>query len=197
VFARRSHLTSLVLAAALLLSAAAPVLPAPKGNSGKGNGNSGADNGNGNGNNGNGNGNNGNGNGGTGVGQNKPKHNNKPTARVQGAYEVKIVGYYSGSGTARASAGGIKISARVVDPANKEMDLQAKNLDVSDDRFSGTGTLDGADVRIDGRLDPQDRKGNDVLKRGRITFTFSANGHHSRGAGEMSAAAAGSSSAAN
>jgi len=77
------------------------------------------------------------------------------------------------------------------------MDLQTKNLDVSDDRFSGTGTLDGAEVRFDGRLDPQDRKGNEVLKRGRITFTFSANGHHSRGAGEMSTAAAASSGTAN
>jgi hypothetical protein len=191
VAARCSQFASLILAAALLLSTAAPVLSAPKKNNGASSGNNGSGNGN------NGNGNNGNGNGGTGVGQNKPKHSNKPTERVQGEYDVRIVGYYSGTGTARASAGGIKISGRVTDPAGKAMDLLTKNLDVSDDRFSGTGTLDGAEVRFDGRLDPQDLRGNDVLKRGRITFTFSANGHHSRGAGERNTAAVSNSAAAN
>ena len=169
MIARRSHLAPLLIAAALLLSTAA-VLANPGGqpNGGSGSGGSGSSPGS----------------SGSAPGQNKPKHRKTPSERVQGEYEVRIVGYYTGSGSARASATGIKISASVTDPSGKTMDLQAKNLDVTDDRFSGTGSLDGAAVRIDGRLDPQDRKGNEVLKKRRITFTFSANGHHSRGAGD-------------
>jgi hypothetical protein len=165
---RRSHLAPLLLAAALLLSPA-PVRSDPGGQPNGGSGNSGGSPGN----------------SGNAPGQSKPRHRKTPTERVQGEYEVRIVGYYTGSGSARASGTGIKISASVSDPSGKAMDLQAKNLDVTDDRFTGTGTLDGATVRIDGRLDPQDRKGSEVLKKGRITFTLSANGHHSRGAGEM------------
>jgi hypothetical protein len=133
----------------------------------------------------------GNGNSGNAPGQIK-KHRKTPTEAVQGDYEIRVVGYYTGSGSANASGTGITINARVSDPAGKAMSLQAGNLSITDDRFTGTGTLDGASVRIDGRLDPKDGKGNEVLKRGRITFTFSANGHHSRGAGDMRAAASGS-----
>jgi hypothetical protein len=167
VASRRSHLAPILLAAALLLSPA-PVRSDPGGQPNGGNGNGGGSPGN----------------SGNAPGQNKPKHRKTPTERVQGEYEVRIVGYYTGSGSAAASGGGIKISASVTDPSGKTMSLRTTNLDVTDDRFTGTGTLDGATVRIDGRLDPQDRKGNDVLKKARITFTFSANGHHSRGAGD-------------
>jgi len=168
VLACRSQLVSLLLAAALSLCAAAPLRSNP---GGQPNGGGGSDNGSP-------------GKSGDAPGQNKPKHSRTPTARVQGDYEVRIVGYYTGSGTAAATAGGITITARVKDPAGKAMDLQSGDLTVSDDHFSGTGTLNGAAVKFDGRLDGQDRKGGEVLKRARITFTFSANGHHARGAGD-------------
>jgi hypothetical protein len=57
---------------------------------------------------------------------------------------------------------------------------------VVNDRFSGTGSLSGMDVDIDGRVDPQDKRGEEVLKKGRIIFTFrAANGKHGRGAGDQ------------
>ena len=118
------------------------------------------------------------------------KGQRKPTEAVQGRYVIRIAGYYSGSGTGDASTEGIKISATVTDPAGRRYAFQAKNLQVLDDRFSGTGSLDGVTVQIDGRLDPRDGRGNDVksnevLKKGRMTFTFSANGRRSRGAGDQ------------
>ena len=125
-----------------------------------------------------------------GGGPNDKPSPSRPSAKVRGLYVVRIAGYYSGTGEARASDAGIKISAKVKDPNGKDYSFQAKKLDIVDDRFTGTGTLEGVEVNIDGRVDPQDTRGNEVLKKGRITFTFSANGHHSRGVGELRQASA-------
>ena len=123
----------------------------------------------------------------------KPKQNKnqrKPSDKVQGDYVIRIAGYYTGSGTGNASSDGVTITATVKDPAGKQYAFQSTQLSVTDDRFSGTGTLDGAEAQIDGRLDGQDAKGKggglkgkEVLKKGRMTFTFSVNGRRARGAG--------------
>jgi hypothetical protein len=111
---------------------------------------------------------------------------NGPSKRVRGLYILTIAGHYVGQGEAHATTSGIKLSARVKDPEGKEYTLSARKLDVTNDRFSGTGTLGGMDVEFDGRVDPQDKRGDEVLKKGRIAFTFRvANGKHGRGAGEM------------
>jgi hypothetical protein len=111
---------------------------------------------------------------------------NVPSKRVRGKYVIKIAGYYVGGGEAHATPTGIKISARVKDPAGKEAVLSAKKLEVVNDRFTGKGTLGDMEVDIDGRVDPQDKRGEEVLKKGRIIFTFrAANGKHSRGAGDQ------------
>lgn len=112
--------------------------------------------------------------------------NQVPTKKVRGRYTIKIAGHYVGSGTAHATSSGIKLSARVKDPDGKEMALSARKLEVANDRFSGKGTLGGMDVEFDGRVDPPDKRGEEVLKKGRITFTFRvANGKHGRGAGDQ------------
>jgi hypothetical protein len=116
----------------------------------------------------------------------------RPSPRVQGRYVLRFAGYYTGTGEARANGSGIKISARLKDPKGKEYDFQAKKLDIDEDRFSGTGLLDGKELDIDGRIDPQDKRGNEVLKKGRMTFTFSVDGHHSRGVGDQRDATTGS-----
>jgi hypothetical protein len=109
-----------------------------------------------------------------------------PSKKVRGRYVLKIAGHYTGSGEARATDTGVKLSARVKDPDGKMYTLSARQLDVVNDRFSGTGMLNGAEVQIDGRVDPQDQRNGQVLKKGRITFTFrSADGHHGRGAGDQ------------
>lgn len=114
-----------------------------------------------------------------------PAASRRPSGKVRGLYIVRIAGYYAGSGEARASSTGIKISARLRDPRGREYNFQARNLEIEDDRFTGTGTLGSMEVKIDGRLDAQDGRGNGVLKKGRLIFTFRANGHHSRGAGDQ------------
>jgi hypothetical protein len=97
-----------------------------------------------------------------------------------------IAGHYVGQGEAHATTTGVKISARVKDPDGKEYTLTARNLDVVNDRFTGKGSLSGMDVDIDGRVDPQDKRGDEVLKKGRIAFTFHvSNGKHGRGAGDQ------------
>lgn len=116
------------------------------------------------------------------------KKNKRPTAKVQGSYELKIAGYYKGSGSAVASGSGISLNGKVKDPHGKEYTLASSDLEVTDDRFRGTGTLGSMDVDIDGRLDPQDDDKVNVLKRGRITLTFRDPANHSsRAAGEMKA----------
>ena len=116
----------------------------------------------------------------------KGPNNKVPSKRVRGKYVLKIAGHYVGGGEAHATPSGIKISARVKDPEGRTAVLSAKNLEVVNDRFTGKGTLGDMEVDIDGRVDPQDRRGEEVLKKGRITFTFrAANGKHGRGAGDQ------------
>jgi hypothetical protein len=112
--------------------------------------------------------------------------NQVPTKKVRGRYTIKVAGHYVGSGDAHATSSGIKLSARVKDPDGKEMTLSARKLEVANDRFSGKGTLGGMEVEFDGRVDPPDKRGEEVLKKGRITFTFRvANGKYGRGAGDQ------------
>lgn len=112
--------------------------------------------------------------------------NQVPTKKVRGRYTIKVAGHYVGSGDAHATSSGIKLSARVKDPDGKEMTLSARKLEVNNDRFSGKGTLGGMEVEFDGRVDPPDKRGEEVLKKGRITFTFRvANGKYGRGAGDQ------------
>jgi hypothetical protein len=109
-----------------------------------------------------------------------------PSAKVRGTYALKIAGYYRGSGEAHASGSGIKINGKVEDPKGNRYTLTSKQLEVTNDRFRGTGTLNSLQVEIDGRLDPKDDGTGEVLKRGRITLTFrAADGHFGRAAGEM------------
>jgi hypothetical protein len=111
----------------------------------------------------------------------KPKEN--------GFYDVTISGYYRGSGKARASATTVSIDADVKDDAGAPHRLTAHALPRDPERhylFSGRGTLDGMEATIDGRVDVPDPRNNDVLKKGRIVFTFKVipNGRHGRGGGE-------------
>jgi hypothetical protein len=109
-------------------------------------------------------------------------------AKQNGAYDITISGYYRGAGTAAASGNSVSINAVVKDEAGKSHRLTA-TAQRDPDRyylFSGRGSLDGMDVLIDGRVDAPDLKKNDVLKKGRIVFTFKVlpNGRHGRGSGE-------------
>ena len=189
--ARRFKLVSVFLAATLLL-AIGPGIAAADGKPGSGNGgNSGSNSGG----KGGGSGSNAGGNSG------KARGSKNPSKEVQGRYDITIAGYYRGSGTAQVTGSGITIAATVRDPAGKTYKLTSGKLDITDERFKGDGDLSGFPARIDGRVDPADEPepGNSgqgqgqgqgrgkkaVLKKARIMFTFSAEGHRARGAGAI------------
>jgi len=109
-----------------------------------------------------------------------------PSSKVRGKYVLRIAGYYTGSGELHATGAGVRISAAVRDPAGTLHQLATDPLDVVNDRFRGSGTLAGGTVEVDGRLDPKDGQRGQVLKSGRVTFTFrSSSGHFARGAGDQ------------
>ena len=174
----RSQLVSVLLAATLLLATGLTAPVFADGNGGNG-GNSG---------------------GGPGKSESAPgkaKGSKKPSKKVQGSYDVTIAGYYRGSGKADVTESDIRITATVTDPGGRSYQLTSGKLDITDDRFHGEGTLAGAGpAQIDGRVDPADepepgqgqgqgqgRGRRPVLKKARIMFTFSADGHRARGAG--------------
>jgi hypothetical protein len=125
-----------------------------------------------------------------------------PKPKQRGPYVVTVSGYYHGTGTADAEDKTVRISVNVKDPAGKAHLLTAPALAREDERhylFSGTGSLDGMEVLIDGRVDAPDPLKNEVLKAGRIVFTFKviANGKHGRGGGEKKGSAKGNSGNTN
>ena len=194
----RRQLGSILLAAALLLSAAGPVLSNPgakpdnpgKSNPGKpdGAGKPGDPGSKGGGSS-----------GGNAGGQGNARGRRNPTDKVQGGYEVKIAGYYTGTGRVKVTGDGVTITGDVKDPQNNQYALKTDRLEVLEDRFRGEGTLGGMKVTIDGRVDPADpdpaktggppgKSKNRVLLKGRVTFTFRTETdpiHRARGAGEL------------
>jgi hypothetical protein len=114
-----------------------------------------------------------------------------PKPKQRGTYDVTISGYYRGAGVANASPSTVAISANVKDEAGKPHRLTAALARDAERHylFSGTGSLDGMEVSIDGRVDAPDPQKSDVLKAGRIVFTFKVipNGKHGRGGGEKRA----------
>jgi hypothetical protein len=112
-----------------------------------------------------------------------------PGPRQGGVYNITVSGYYSGNGTATASRATVSIEADLEDDTGKVHKLRASGLTRDPERhylFRGKGALDNMEVAIDGRMDAPDRRKSEVLKNGRIMFTFKvlANGHHGRGGGE-------------
>jgi len=182
VLGRRIHAVVRYLAVLLMACAlAAPASGVP------GNGNGGG-NGGGNGNSGG----NGNGGGNGGNGQSSPNRRGGGKKETGSYRQIKVAGYYSGSGKASALGKNVSIQAELKDPTGAKYKLSAENLTREDNHFYGPGDLSGDRVQIDGRVDPVDEdEGNGkgpVVKIGRITFTFRSetSGRGGRGVGKKS-----------
>ena len=109
----------------------------------------------------------------------------KQPKKTDGRYTVTVGGYYEGSGTATVSPERIRIRATVViagSPADRKLNLNAANLTLDGDHFSGTANVQGNKLTIRGRLDgyadDPDFHGARLL----LTYTDSA-GHSGRIAG--------------
>jgi len=80
----------------------------------------------------------------------------KQPKKTDGGYTVTVGGYYEGSGTATVSPGRIRIRAQVVvagSPADRKLNLNAPNLTLDGDHFTGTANVQGNKLTIRGRLD--------------------------------------------
>lgn len=120
-----------------------------------------------------------------------------PTTYV-GTFTVNIRGYWNGQGTAYVGTNTLQIEATVTDDNGNVGTLSTPALTVTDNHFSGTGTVCGVSMTINGRVEAQDPpptkgggkgkgKGNpsqdQVLTDARLGATFVANGHGGRIAG--------------
>ena len=106
-----------------------------------------------------------------------------PPPRINGSYRVKFAGTVNGEGKAVVSAKKVKLNGRLTDRTGNELDFSTPDLDLdaSEYRFKGVGTLGGSPVKVSGRLDPDDK----TLKKCRIVATFVASdGNAGRAVGE-------------
>ena len=106
---------------------------------------------------------------------------------IGGGYHVKVGGYYTGDGSAAISAGSVVITANVTDERGNPGTLQAQGA-LANGHFSGSGSVMGHALVIDGRADAADAQGKGkkaVLQIARLVATFASDdGHHGRVAGD-------------
>lgn len=116
-----------------------------------------------------------------------------------GAFTVYVRGFWSGSGVATVTGGTVQIRATVSDDGGQTGPLIVDNLPLVDNHFSGTGTVCGLPMTVEGRVEAADpistgkgkgkgkAKGRDdddaVLTNARIGATFIAGAHAGRVAG--------------
>jgi hypothetical protein len=70
-----------------------------------------------------------------------------------GTYNVNIVGFYRGSGTATVDEASVSLKATVTGSDGTTGNLDAANLTLDGPYFTGTGTINGKNATIRGRLD--------------------------------------------
>ena len=93
-----------------------------------------------------------------------------PGGKINGSYEVKVAGDFTGKGTIAVGEKSVTITLHVVDEAGNKGLLHAANLTLTDGRFSGKGTVLGAAMDISGRVDLPDAEG--PIKAATIQATF-------------------------
>jgi hypothetical protein len=119
-------------------------------------------------------------------------------ASFTGNFTVIVSGFWAGKGIATVTAGSVQINATVTDDAGNSGTLIATGLLV-DTHFSGTGTVLGQNMTVEGRVEgadpnPSAGKGkgkgrgknsddDSVLTNARIGATFFAGPHGGRVAG--------------
>jgi hypothetical protein len=77
----------------------------------------------------------------------------RPPRSNDGAYALRISGYYRGSGTASVTRQAVSITADVKTEGGTAATLKAESLVIDGTYFSGEGTVGDAKVTITGRLD--------------------------------------------
>lgn len=124
-------------------------------------------------------------------------HGRRDPAQTAGTFLIVVRGYFtsdssnSGANTASVTSGSVTLHAQVKDDAGNSYTLDASNLRISDSyHFSGTGTVGGTQVTIDGHVDPADPSnatgnGHDqghshqVVSQTRLECTYTTGGDRS------------------
>jgi hypothetical protein len=77
--------------------------------------------------------------------------------KTKGAYDIVFAGELTGDGNGTVAAKSVNLHGKVTDrKTGATGNLVASNLQMDDGRFSGTGTVFGATVEIDGRVEDAD-----------------------------------------
>ena len=102
-------------------------------------------------------------------------------SRYTGNFKAIARGYYRGSGQITVGANSVKISIQIDEDgeSNYSRTLQAV-LKLDEGRFHGTGSIGGAPIDLDGRVEVGDNAGHGNVKAPRIFCTYGANGQYGR-----------------
>jgi len=105
----------------------------------------------------------------------------------QGHYAIYVRGYWSGQGDATVTAGTVTITANVQISTGQTGTLVISNLPLAANHFSGTGTVMGVVVNVDGRVQAPDAKpgpnSQAVTTNAVLGATLLGGGHAARVAG--------------
>lgn len=98
--------------------------------------------------------------------------------KTNGAYQVTVAGYYAGTGTLTVRGKKVAIQATVepADGKGAKLKFIASNLALNGDHFTGTATIQGAQVNIRGRLDGY--AGDPVFHGARCLCSYTDGGTH-------------------
>lgn len=81
----------------------------------------------------------------------------KNPANYAGQFKVIVRGYWHGHGIATVTANSVQITATVSDDNGNTGSLTTDTLPLNQNHFSGSGTVLGVAMTIDGRAEPQDQ----------------------------------------
>jgi hypothetical protein len=132
--------------------------------------------------------------GGNGNGQgNGNGRGRRDPAQFSGTFLIFVRGFFtsdpsnSSANTASVTSTSVSLHARLKDDAGNSYTLDASNLRITDNyHFSGTGTIGGTQVTIDGHVDPSDPTdstgngrgqghGHQVVSQTRLECTYTTN----------------------
>ncbi|HEY2589655.1 MAG TPA: hypothetical protein VGI81_28175 [Tepidisphaeraceae bacterium] len=81
----------------------------------------------------------------------------KNPVTYSGQYQVLVRGYWHGQGVATVTGTTVQITATVSDDDGNTGTLTTDTLPLSQNHFSGNGTVMGVPMTIEGRAEPQDQ----------------------------------------
>jgi hypothetical protein len=85
-------------------------------------------------------------------------------------YEATVSGDFEGTGKVSLSDATVTFTVRVKTKSGVQGDLQVVNLPLKNNRFAGEGTVLGKRIRIAGRVEKANFKGDDKARRLLATF---------------------------